>query len=207
MRPFCRPLGICECEWHGQSDLGALYAPVMSSSSSVESPAARFVIIVLSAFVFVAVGLVLYGFPRETVAGEPGVLPTVNALLNGSAAAFLITGWFFIRQRNVRAHRACMVSAFSLSCLFLVTYLLHHAQMGSVPFRGTGGLRALYLALLLPHILLAAPVVPLALLTIWRGAKGRIPAHRKLARITLPIWLYVSLSGVAIYWMLYHLPV
>jgi uncharacterized membrane protein YozB (DUF420 family) len=164
-------------------------------------------VIALSAFVFVAVGVVLYGIPRAPAPGSPSALASVNALLNGSAAAFLITGYYFIRRRNVRAHRACMLTAFALSSLFLVTYLLHHAQVGSVPFRGTGVLRTLYLAILLPHVLLAAPVVPLALFTIWRGYTGRVPAHRKVARWTLPIWLYVSVSGVVIYWMLYHLPV
>lgn len=179
----------------------------MSSSSVAESPTARWVVVALSVLVFVGVGVVLYGLPRASAPGAPGALPTVNALLNGSAAAFLVAGYAFIRRKNVRAHRACMLTAFVLSSLFLVTYLMHHAQVGSVPFRGTGALRAVYLAILVPHVLLAAPVVPLALFTIVRGWKGRVPAHRKIARWTLPIWLYVSLSGVAIYGMLYHLPV
>jgi putative membrane protein len=179
----------------------------VSSSTAAEPPAARLVVIALSALVLTAVGLVLYAFPRATVGGEPGVLPTINALLNGSAAAFLVTGYVFVRKQRIRAHRACMITAVLLSSLFLVGYLAHHAQVGSVPFRGSGALRGLYLAILIPHVLLAAPVVPLALLTIWRGLKSNVPAHRKIARVTLPIWLYVSLSGVVIYWMLYHLPV
>jgi putative membrane protein len=177
----------------------------VSSSTTAETPAARLIVIALSALVVTAVGLVLYAFPRATAGGEPGMLPTVNALLNGSAAAFLSAGYVFIRKRQIRAHRACMIAAVALSSLFLVGYLAHHAQVGSVPFRGSGGLRALYLAILIPHVLLAAPVVPLALFTIWRGLKGNVPAHRRIARVTLPIWLYVSLSGVVIYWMLYHL--
>ena len=177
-----------------------------SSTSSVdESPSARRVVVGLSVLVFVGVGVVLYGFPRTSVPGAPGALPTINALLNGSAAVFLLIGWRFILRRNVRAHRACMLAAFVLSCVFLVTYLLHHAQVGSVPFRGTGALRVFYFAILIPHVILAAPVVPLALFTIWRGWTNRVEAHRRIARVTLPIWLYVSLSGVAIYWMLYRL--
>lgn len=179
----------------------------MSSRADAETPTARRIVIALSAFVFVAVGVVLYGIPRTPeAAGTPAALATVNAVLNGSAAAFLMTGYYFIRRKNVRAHRACMLSAFAFSCLFLVTYLLHHARVGSIPFRGTGAIKAIYLAILVPHVLLAAPVVPLALFTIWRGWTGRVPAHKKIARYTLPIWLYVSLSGVVIYWMLYHLP-
>jgi uncharacterized membrane protein YozB (DUF420 family) len=177
----------------------------VTSSTAAEAPAARWIVIALSALVLLAVGLVLYAFPRATVSGEPGVLPTVNALLNGSAAAFLVTGYVFIRNKQIRAHRACMLTAVAFSALFLVGYLAHHAQVGSVPFRGSGPLRAVYFAILIPHVLLAAPVVPLALFTIWRGLKSNLPAHKKIARITLPIWLYVSVSGVVIYWMLYHL--
>jgi len=97
-----------------------------------------------------------------------------------------------------------MLSAFALSSVFLVTYLVHHAQVGSVKYQGEGVLRALYFALLVPHILLAAVVVPLALLTIYRGWTNRITLHRRIARVTLPVWLFVSVSGVIVYFMLYR---
>jgi uncharacterized membrane protein YozB (DUF420 family) len=177
----------------------------MSSSTADLGPAARWLVFALSAVVFVAVALVLYAFPRASTPEAPGALPTVNALLNGAASACLIAGYACIRRRKIAAHRACMVTALAFSSLFLVGYLAHHAQVGSVPFRGTGALRSVYFAILVPHVLLAAPVVPLALFTLIRGWRGQLERHKKIARITLPIWLYVSLSGVVIYWMLYHL--
>ena len=156
--------------------------------------------------VFGAVVIVLYGISGGGAAqGTPGALATVNAALNGSAALFLLTGYLFIRKRNVKAHRTCMVTAFVLSSLFLVTYLLHHAQVGSVPFRHEGWIRGLYFAVLVPHVALAMVIVPLALFTIYRGWTGRIVKHRKIARWTLPFWLYVSVSGIIVYLMLYHL--
>ncbi len=166
------------------------------STVAAESPSARWVIGVLSVAVFAAIVVVLYGMPgRGAAAGTPGALATVNAVLNGSAACFLLTGYAFIRNRNIKAHRTCMVSAFVLSSLFLVTYLFHHATVGSVPFQKEGWIRGVYFALL----------VPLVLLTIYRGWTKRIAKHREIARWTLPLWLYVSVSGVAVYLMLYHL--
>ena len=176
------------------------------STVAAESPAARWVIGVLSVVVFGAVVFVLYAMPgRGPAPGTPGALATVNAVLNGGAACFLLAGYAFIRNKNVKAHRACMVSAFVLSALFLVTYLLHHAQVGSVPFQHEGWIRGVYFAVLVPHVALAAVIVPLALLTIYRGWTERIAKHREIARWTLPLWLYVSVSGVAVYLMLYHL--
>lgn len=172
----------------------------------IESPAARWAIGVLSVVVLGAVAIVLYGMPDRGVApGAPGALATINAVLNGSAACFLLTGYAFIRKRNIKAHRTCMVTAFALSSLFLVTYLLHHAQVGSVSFQHGGWIRGIYFAVLVPHIALAVVIVPLALLTIYRGWTGRIAKHRKIARWTLPLWLYVSVSGVVVYLMLYQL--
>lgn len=176
----------------------------MTTDAAREPPALRVVVGVLTLVVFALVLVVLYAFPGRTAPGEPGVLPTLNALLNGSAGVFLLVGYAFIRRRHVRAHRACMLIAFGLSCLFLVTYLLHHAQVGSVKFHGQGVLRAAYLALLVPHVLLAGVVVPLALFTIYRGWTRRIEQHRRIARVTLPVWLFVSVSGVLVYVMLYH---
>jgi putative membrane protein len=171
-----------------------------------ESPAAPWVIGVLSVVVVAAVTIVLYALPgRDSTSGTPGVLATVNAILNGGTACFLLTGYVFIRRRNIKAHRACMLTAFALSSLFLVTYLLHHAQVGSVPFQHDGWIRGVYYAVLIPHVILAAAIVPLALFTIYRGWTGRIEKHRKIARWTLPLWLYVSVSGVTVYLMLYHL--
>ena len=176
------------------------------STVTAESPAARGVIGTLSVVVVAAVVIVLYGMPgRGTAPATPGALATVNAVLNGSTACFLLTGYAFIRRRKIKAHRTCMVTAFVLSSLFLVTYLLHHAQVGSVSFRHEGWIRSVYFAVLVPHVVLAAAIVPLALFTIYRGWTERIEEHRKIARWTLPLWLYVSVSGVAVYLMLYHL--
>jgi uncharacterized membrane protein YozB (DUF420 family) len=132
-------------------------------------------------------------------------LPTVNAILNTASALCLVVGYVFIRQRRIEAHRFAMLAAFTLSALFLVSYLIHHARVGSVPFQGTGFMRVLYFAVLIPHVILAATVVPLAIVTIKRGLSGNFPRHRSIARVTLPVWLYVSLSGVIVYLMLYRL--
>lgn len=177
-----------------------------SDSLSVsDSRTAKQVIYGLSVFVSLAVAAVIYLVPPSTADRAPSTLASINAALNGAAGCFLVAGFVFIRRRQLEAHKRCMLTAFGLSSLFLVTYLMHHLQVGSVKFQGTGLVRTVYLSLLVPHIVLAAVIVPLALFTIYRGWTGRIELHRKVARITLPLWLYVSASGVAIYWMLYHL--
>ena len=132
-------------------------------------------------------------------------LPTVNAVLNSTSAVLLGFGYHFIRRRQVAAHRACMLAAFAVSVLFLVSYLTYHAHVGSVRFSGTGAVRALYLSILVSHSVLAALVPPLAVLTLYRALRGQVDRHRRLARWTLPIWLYVSITGVVVYLMLYHL--
>ena len=132
-------------------------------------------------------------------------LPTLNALLNTLSALLLVLGFVFIKQKKIAQHRACMLGALGVSTVFLGCYLVHHWQVGSVPFKGTGALRALYFAILIPHVLLAITVVPLALTTISRGLKGQVDRHRRIARVTLPIWLFVSVSGVAVYLMLYQM--
>ena len=132
-------------------------------------------------------------------------LPTLNAALNSLSAVFLLAGFFFIRSRNRGAHRVCMLSAFGCSILFLISYLIYHYQVGSVPFRGQGWIRPVYFAVLLTHTILAVAVVPLALITLNRALKQRFDAHRRIARWTFPIWLYVSVTGVVVYWMLYRL--
>ena len=132
-------------------------------------------------------------------------LPTLNAILNSTAAVLLLLGFAFIKQKKVAQHRACMLAAFAVSCVFLVSYVVHHLRVGSVPFKGPAALRPVYFAILIPHVLLAITVVPLALTTISRGLKGNIEKHRPLARVTLPIWLFVSVSGVVVYLMLYRM--
>jgi uncharacterized membrane protein YozB (DUF420 family) len=130
-------------------------------------------------------------------------LPALNALLNGSCAALLIAGYAFIRARRITAHRACMLLALLTSALFLVSYLTYHYHAGSVRYRGMGWTRPAYFALLITHTVLAAAVVPLALVTAGRALRGQFDRHVRLARWTLPIWLYVSVTGVVIYLMLY----
>jgi uncharacterized membrane protein YozB (DUF420 family) len=132
-------------------------------------------------------------------------LPTLNALLNTTAAVLLLSGWWSIRRGRREAHRRLMLAAFATSTLFLLSYLVYHAQVGSVRFTGQGLLRTVYFALLLSHTVLAAAIVPLVLLTLARGLRGRFEAHRRIARYALPLWLWVSASGVAVYWMLYRL--
>jgi uncharacterized membrane protein YozB (DUF420 family) len=132
-------------------------------------------------------------------------LPAVNAALNSLSAILLVGGYLFIRSRNIKAHRACMLSAFASSILFLASYLVYHYQVGSVPFKGQGGIRLVYFTILLTHTILATTVVPLALVTLFRAFKERFHAHRRIARWTFPIWLYVSVTGVIVYWMLYRM--
>jgi putative membrane protein len=132
-------------------------------------------------------------------------LPAVNAALNSLSAILLVGGYLFIRSRNIKAHKACMLSAFGSSILFLASYLIYHYQVGSVPFKGQGGVRLVYFTILLTHTILATTVVPLALVTLFRAFKERFDAHRRIARWTFPIWLYVSVTGVIVYWMLYRM--
>jgi uncharacterized membrane protein YozB (DUF420 family) len=133
-------------------------------------------------------------------------LPHLNATLNAVAAVLLTIGWFLIRQKRVAAHRRAMLSAFVVSALFLASYVTYHAQAGSRPYHGTGSMRVLYFSILIPHVILAAAVLPLALVTLKRGLALDEARHRRIARWTLPIWLFVSVSGVAVYLMLYQLP-
>ncbi len=133
------------------------------------------------------------------------VLPALNAALNGSSALLLAAGYLFIRRRMVSAHKVCMGSAFVASTLFLISYLTYHYHVGSVRFRGQGGVRALYFTILISHTVLAVTIIPLALVTVSRALQGRFDRHVRIARWTLPLWLYVSVTGVIVYWMLYHL--
>jgi uncharacterized membrane protein YozB (DUF420 family) len=133
------------------------------------------------------------------------ILPTINAILNFTAAVLLVWAYVLIRRKKVAQHRQVMLTAFGVSCAFLICYLIYHAQVGSVHFPGTGVARIVYFTILISHTILAATVPFLAVITLRRGLSGRIDKHRRIARWTLPIWLYVSVTGVVVYVMLYHL--
>jgi uncharacterized membrane protein YozB (DUF420 family) len=132
-------------------------------------------------------------------------LPLVNATLNAIATALLIFGYVNIRRRRIRAHRFAMLAAFTVSALFLVSYVVYHAHVGSRPFPGRGPIRAVYFTILISHIILAAAIPPLAGLTLWRALSGRFDRHVPIARWTLPLWLYVSVTGIVVYLMLYQM--
>ncbi len=132
-------------------------------------------------------------------------LPSVNAALNATAAVLLVWGYLLIRRKRIQTHRKVMLAAFTTSSLFLVCYIVYHVQVGSVHFAHTGAVRAVYFSILGTHTLLAATVPVLAIITLNRGLGARFDKHRKIARWTLPIWLYVSVTGVVVYLMLYHL--
>jgi len=132
-------------------------------------------------------------------------LPTLNATLNLLATVLLLVGYRYIRAGRIEAHRTCMLAAFGCSVLFLLSYLVYHAYVGSVPFPGTGWVRGFYFAVLISHIILAAFVPWLAIVTLYRGLKMERERHRRIARWTFPIWIYVSITGVVIYVMLYVL--
>lgn len=132
-------------------------------------------------------------------------LPTLNACLNSLAAILLVIGYILIRQRKFDAHKKVMLAAFTASTLFLISYLVYHYHVGSVRFQHPGFIRTVYLTILLTHTILAVAVAPMAVTTLYRAWTGQLARHRKLARITLPLWLYVSVTGVIVYLMLYHL--
>lgn len=133
-------------------------------------------------------------------------LPTLNAVLNATSALFLVTGYFFIRRKNVPVHRACMVTASIVSTLFLISYVTYHYQVGFTRFTGEGWVRIVYFSILVPHTILATvAVLPLVVITLYLAFRERFEGHRRVARWTLPVWLYVSVTGVVVYWMLYHL--
>lgn len=132
-------------------------------------------------------------------------LPALNATLNAIATVLLTSGWILIKRKRRDAHRACMLGALAVSTAFLTSYLIYHYNVGSVPFRKTGVIRAVYLSILLTHIVLAAAIVPLILVTLSRALSAKFDKHRRIARWTMPLWLYVSVTGVVIYVMLYRM--
>ena len=132
-------------------------------------------------------------------------LPAVNASLNAVAGSLLVIAWLLIKRRRIEAHRRVMLAAFATSALVLSSYVTYHANAGSRPYHGTGWMRTLYFSILIPHVILAAAVLPLAIVTLRRGLVRDDVRHRRIARITLPIWLFVSVTGVLVYVMLYQL--
>lgn len=132
-------------------------------------------------------------------------LPALNATLNATSALFLTAGYIFIRRGRVTPHKACMLSALVASTLFLISYVIYHANTGSRPFPGAGTVRYVYFSILITHVMLAITILPLALVTATRGLRAQYDRHVKIARWTLPLWLYVSVTGVVIYLMLYRM--
>jgi putative membrane protein len=133
------------------------------------------------------------------------VLPAVNATLNAISGIFLVTGYVLIRRRQIDAHRNAMLGAFVSSTLFLISYLVYHAQAGSRPFTGQGAIRYVYFAILITHVVLAAAILPMAVSTLSRGLRGRYADHKRIAKWTFPTWMYVSVTGVIVYLMLYQM--
>jgi uncharacterized membrane protein YozB (DUF420 family) len=131
-------------------------------------------------------------------------LPAVNAMLNAISGVLLIAGYLLMRARRIELHRRAMIAAFATSSLFLICYIVYHANVGSVRFTRPGFVRPLYFTILITHVTLAATVPPLAIITLSRGLKARYPQHRRIARWTFPIWLYVSVTGVLVYVLLYR---
>lgn len=132
-------------------------------------------------------------------------LPTLNAILNATSALFIITGFVLIRRGKTAAHRACMVTAVCASILFLISYLVYHYHHGTTRFAGDGWVRTLYLAVLATHTVMAAVIVPFVVVTLRRAVRGEFARHLRVARWTFPMWLYVSVTGVVVYLMLYHI--
>jgi putative membrane protein len=160
----------------------------------------------LSLVIVGVVGVLLLGHqPGRAWSAEVAGLPALNAALNGTCAVLLVAGWVAIRRRAVALHRACMLGACLVSTLFLVSYVTYHYLAGSRPFAGQGWIRVVYFPILVSHIVLAAVMVPFVLTTVYRALSGQLARHVAIARRTLPMWLYVSVTGVLVYVLLYHL--
>jgi putative membrane protein len=159
-------------------------------------------ILVISAAATAFLFWLIYVHPAAATSSQYAFLPALNAILNGMAATSLLVGFTFIRSRRIRAHRAAMITAFGFSTLFLISYIAHHALHGDVRYPLHAAFRDVYLPLLTSHIILAIVALPMVLVTFFFSLSGRIPQHRKIARWTFPIWLYVSVTGVITYVML-----
>lgn len=175
-------------------------APASHSPSSTRNAVAA--ILVLSAAATLFLFWLIYVHPPAAASSQYAFLPALNAVFNGCAAVCLLIGYTFIRAHRIRAHRAAMLTAFAFSTLFLITYILHHALHGDVRYPLHAAYRSVYLPLLASHIILATVALPMVLTTFFFSLSGRIPQHRKIARFTFPIWLYVSVTGVVVYAML-----
>lgn len=175
-------------------------ASTSNSQSTARGPIAAILVVsgAATAFLF----WLIYVHPAAASNAQYAFLPALNALFNGLAATALLIGFTFIRTRRVGAHRSSMIAAFAFSTLFLVGYILHHALHGDVRYPVHGAFRPFYLCLLASHILLAVATLPLVLVTFFFSLSGRFPQHRSVARWTFPLWLYVSVTGVATYVML-----
>lgn len=132
-------------------------------------------------------------------------LPALNATLNAISFVLLTTGWLLIKSGRRQAHKRCMIAALVVSAAFLTSYVIYHLQVGSVPFQKTGWIRTVYFLVLIPHVILAVAIVPLILVTVSRALSDRFDKHKQIARWTLPLWLYVSVTGVIVYLMLYQM--
>jgi uncharacterized membrane protein YozB (DUF420 family) len=141
----------------------------------------------------------------QLVPAQYAIFPVIDATLNGTSAVLLVVGRWFIKNRNMAAHRAVMLAAMASSSLFLICYLYYHYHVGSIHFQGQGLWRPIYFTLLTTHTILAAVIVPMVIITLSRGLRARFDKHRRIARWTFPLWLYVSITGVVIYFMLYQI--
>ena len=172
----------------------------VANQSSTRPAIAAILVISLAATLFLF--WLIYVHPAAATSAQYAFLPALNAALNGLSAIALVIGYTFIRSRNIKAHRASMITAFCFSTLFLVSYILHHALHGDVRYPVHAAFRMVYLPLLASHIVLAIVALPMVLVTFFFSLTGRIPQHRKIARFTFPLWLYVSVTGVITYAML-----
>jgi putative membrane protein len=168
---------------------------------SVALPVALIVAVSAAAVCFL-LWLIYFHHPLDGSVSRLRFLPALNSLLNGLCTVALLTGFYFIRRRNIPAHRVSMMTAFVFSSLFLVSYIVNHALHGETHFPGFGTVRTVYLTILISHITLSVVALPMVLTTFFLSLSGRFPLHRKLARVTLPIWLYVSVTGVVVHAML-----
>jgi len=158
-------------------------------------------ITVVSILIPIVVSILML-LPGQQVFGDLSILPFFHACLNGLTAIFLITGFILIMNKKRTAHKFCMITALSLSSIFLVSYVIYHFNAGHVVYQGTGTIRTIYLSILVSHIILATAILPLALFSVYRGLTNQLEKHRKIVRWTLPIWLYVAITGVVIYVMM-----
>lgn len=156
------------------------------------------------AFAIVLIAVPLVGYLVRAELPWDRMHPAINAMLNGTSTVFLLVGWLAIRRGDRSFHRACMVSAFSSSAVFLASYLIRFATTGAHKYPGAGWDKTLYLVVLFSHMVLAVVVLPMILRSLWLASKGRFAEHRRLARWTWPLWMYVSTTGVAVYVLLYH---